>query len=102
MGSAAATSHVPTRVVLTRIPDSWAWMRTDILIRLVPFATAFAIAWWLTRGASWLGLSLGDVAVQLIFAGIAAPVMFAAAVAVQLWLTRRRHALSVPAGPGDA
>jgi len=89
-------------VVLTRIPDSWAWMRTDILIRLVPFAIAFAIAWWVTRGASWLGLSLGDVAVQLIFAVIAAPVMFAAAAAVQLWLTRRRHALSVPAGPGDA
>ncbi len=28
--------------------------------------------------------------------------MFAAAVAVQLWLTRRRGALSVPAGAGDA
>ena len=28
--------------------------------------------------------------------------MFVAAVAVQLWLTRRRGALSVPAGAGDA
>ncbi|TMF65999.1 MAG: CPBP family intramembrane metalloprotease [Chloroflexi bacterium] len=39
---------------------------------------------------------------QLWFAAIAAPSMFLAAVAVQLWLTRRRGALSVPADAGDA
>ena len=39
---------------------------------------------------------------QLAFAAIAAPVMFVAAVAVQLWLARRRGALSVPAGADDA
>ncbi|TMF83459.1 MAG: CPBP family intramembrane metalloprotease [Chloroflexi bacterium] len=44
----------------------------------------------------------GDIAVQLWFAAIAAPSMFLAAVAVQLWLTRRRGALSVPADAGDA
>jgi membrane protease YdiL (CAAX protease family) len=88
--------------VLTHIPDSWAWMRPDIVIRLVPFSIAFAIAYAVTGGAPWLALSAGDVMVQLLFAAIAAPVMFAAAVTVQLWLTRRRGALSVPADARDA
>ncbi len=39
---------------------------------------------------------------QLVFAAVAAPLMFAAAVVVQLWLTRRRGALSVPANAADA
>ena len=34
---------------------------------------------------------------QLIFAGVAAPLLFLAAMLVQLWLTRRRGVLSVPA-----
>ena len=36
------------------------------------------------------------------FALVGVPVMFLAAVAVQLWLTRRRGALAVPADAGDA
>ncbi len=36
------------------------------------------------------------------FAVAAAPLMFAAAVVVQLWLARRRGALSVPANAADA
>jgi membrane protease YdiL (CAAX protease family) len=88
--------------VLTRIPDSWAWARTDILVRLLPFAVAYAIAYRFSGGASWLGLSAGDVGVQLLFAALGVPIMFVAAVAVQLWLTRRRGALSVPADAGDA
>ena len=77
-------------------------MRPDIVIRLIPFGIAFAVAYALSGGAAWLGLSTGDLTVQLIFAAVAAPVMFVAAVAVQLWLTRRRGAVSVPAGAGDA
>ena len=77
-------------------------MWSDILLRLLPFAAAFAIAYWITDGARWLGAGTGDLAVQLIFAAIAAPLMFVAAVAVQLWLTRRRRALSVPADGRDA
>jgi membrane protease YdiL (CAAX protease family) len=77
-------------------------MWSDILLRLLPFAAAYAIAYWVTGGARWLGAGTGDLGVQLAFAGIAAPLMFVAAVAVQLWLTRRRRALSVPAGGGDA
>ena len=91
----------PTRVVLTRIPDSWAWVRTDVLVRLLPFAAAYVIAQRTSGGAAWLGLTGGDVAVQLWFAALAAPSMFMAAAAVQLWLTRRRGALSVPADAGD-
>jgi membrane protease YdiL (CAAX protease family) len=77
-------------------------MRPDLLVRLGPFTLAFGVAYWWTGGAPWLGLAPGDLGVQLVFAAVATPLMFAAAVAVQLWLTRRRGALSVPAGPGDA
>ena len=77
-------------------------MRSDLLVRIIPFTLAVAVAAAVTHRAQWLGLQWGDVAVQLTFAGIAIPVMFAAAVGVQLWLTRRRGALSVPAGADDA
>jgi membrane protease YdiL (CAAX protease family) len=77
-------------------------MWSDILIRLLPFAVAYAVAYRLSGGASWLGLSAGDLGVQLVFAGIAGPLMFCAAAAVQLWLTRRRRLLSVPADGRDA
>jgi len=77
-------------------------MWSDILLRLLPFGAAYAIAYRVTSGAGWLGFGAGDLVVQLIFAAIAAPLMFAAAVAVQLWLTRRRRALSVPADGRDA
>jgi membrane protease YdiL (CAAX protease family) len=88
--------------VLTRIPDSWAWMRPDLVFRLLPFAIAYAAAWYLSAHAAWLGLSLGNLGVQLAFAAVATPLSFAAAVAVQLWLTRRRGSLAVPANRGDA
>lgn len=90
------------KLVLTRIPHSWAWMRSDLLVRLLPFAAAYAVAYRLSSGAPWLGLSWGNLGVQLLFAAVASPPMFAAAAAVQLWLTRRRRVLAVPAGPGDA
>lgn len=62
----------------------------------------YAIAYELEAHRSSLGLSAGWLGVQLVFAAVAAPVMFAAAVWVQLWLTRRRGALSVPANGRDA
>jgi membrane protease YdiL (CAAX protease family) len=89
-------------LVLTRIPDSWAWVRVDIPIRLLPFAVAYALAQGVSGGAPWLGLGAGNLAGQLWFAALAAPLMFGAAVAVQLRLTRRRGALSVPADARDA
>lgn len=77
-------------------------MRPDLLVRLLPFAAAYALAYRLTGGGPWLGWSAGNLEVQLVFGFAAAPLMFAAAVTVQLWLTRRRRALSVPANAGDA
>jgi len=77
-------------------------MWSDILLRLLPFAAAYAAIYRLSGGASWLVLSAGNLGAQLLFAGVAAPLMFCAAVAVQLWLTRRRRVLSVPADGRDA
>jgi len=90
-----------TRVALTRIPDSWAWMAPDLLRRLLPFALVVAVVEIGWRPA-WLGFSLGRLASQVEFAAVAAPVLFVAAAAVQLLLARRRGALSVPSGAGDA
>lgn len=77
-------------------------MRPDLLVRLLPLAAACALADQLFHGPAWLGLGLGRPDVQALFAAVAAPLMFAIAVAVQLYLTRRRGALSVPADAGDA
>lgn len=77
-------------------------MRPDLLIRILPFALVFMAVYVLARRPSWLGLAPGWLADQLIFGLAAAPIMFVAAVLAQLWLARRRGALSVPGGGGDA
>ena len=88
-------------LVLTRVPDSWAWMKPDLLMRLLPFAAACVLVQAIWKPA-WLGLGTGRLGVQLLFGAVAAPVMFVAAMAVQWWLTRRRGALMVPAAADDA
>src|SRR5712692_4445327 len=95
------TTKTGTRLLPTHIPDSWAWIAPDLLLRLLPFAALCAAAQVIWHPA-WLGLGLGRLEVQLVFAVAAAPLMFAAAVVVQLWLARRRGALSVPANAADA
>jgi membrane protease YdiL (CAAX protease family) len=102
MTSTSGTYKTPTRVLLTHIPGSWAWMRKDLGVRLLPFALAFAVALVAFGRPQWLGFGLGNLRAQLLFGFIAAPAMFAASCAVQLWLTRRRGALRVPSGPSDA
>ncbi|HEY0829612.1 MAG TPA: CPBP family intramembrane glutamic endopeptidase [Candidatus Dormibacteraeota bacterium] len=102
IGSDRATQRLPTRLLLTRIPDSWRWMRPDIVVRLLPFTAAYAVIYIASDRAGWLGLGSGRLGAQLVFAAVAAPVMFFAAALVQLLLTRRRGTLSVPAGPADA
>ena len=77
-------------------------MRPDLLVRLLPFAAAYAVAYLVTSRPAWLGFNPGRLGVQLVFGLVAAPLLFGAAVALQLWLTRRRGALSVPATAGDA
>jgi membrane protease YdiL (CAAX protease family) len=76
-------------------------MKPDLLIRLAPFAGAYGAVQLIWRPA-WLGFSPGRIDVQLWFGAIGLPLMFAAAVVVQLLLTRRRGALSVPAVGNDA
>jgi len=89
-------------VVGTNIPDSWAWMRTDLLARIAPFVIAYATAYSVLSRPAAFGLSFGRPGVQLLFAAVAAPFLFFASAGVQLWLTRRRGALSVPANGRDA
>src|ERR1700692_1903578 len=96
------TSKAPTRLVLTRIPDSWAWMRTDLLFRILPFALLSAVAYALASRPAWFGVGPGRIGDQVAFGLVAAPIMFVAAMFAQLWLARRRGALSAPAGRGDA
>src|SRR5437879_10194506 len=102
MGSERATQSVPTRLLLTRIPDSWSWMRWDLLVRLLPFTVAYAVIYIASSRSAWLGLGPGNLTAQLVFAAVASPVMFGAAAAVLPWLTRRRGAVRVPGGPGRA
>jgi CAAX prenyl protease-like protein len=92
---------LPIRIVLTRIPDSWTWMWPDLRTRLLGFAVVVAAVEVIWR-PSWLGLSLGNLTAQLLFATVAAPILFVAAMFVQLRLARRRGAISVPAGADDA
>jgi membrane protease YdiL (CAAX protease family) len=77
-------------------------MRPDLLVRLLPFAAAYLIAYAVTSHARWLGLTAGSVMAQLMFALVAAPAMFVAAAAVQWRLTLRRGALNVPLDSADA
>src|ERR1700694_5997705 len=102
MTSGSTTLRNSTRFIGTDIPDSWAWMRPDLLVRIGPFVAVYAIAYLLESRPAWLGFGAGRVAVQLIFAVVAAPLMFVAAASVQVWLTRRRGELSVPANARDA
>src|SRR5712692_6133699 len=102
MTSTSGTHKPPTRVLHTDIPGSWAWMRVDVAVRLLPFAAAYALAFHFLRRPAWLGFGLGNLHAQLLFAAITSPLLFVASGTVQLWLTRRRGALRVPAGPADA
>lgn len=76
-------------------------MAPDLLRRLLPFALVAAVVEIAWRPA-WLGFSGGRLSAQVIFAAIAAPILFVAAAVVQLLLARRRGVLSVPSGGGDA
>jgi len=51
-------------------------MRSDLLVRLLPFAAAYTIAYLASSGARWLGLSTGDLGVQLLFAAVASPAFY--------------------------
>jgi membrane protease YdiL (CAAX protease family) len=102
MTSGSSTLTASTRLIRTDIPQSWAWMRPDLLVRIGPFVAVCAIAYLLASRPEWFGWSAGRLEVQLVFAAVGAPSLFAAAMLVQLFLTRRRGVLSVPADARDA
>ena len=77
-------------------------MRPDLAIRILPFTAVSGAVYLLWSRPSWFGLGPGRLDAQLLFGVVMAPLMFVAAMAAQLWLARRRGALSVPAGGGDA
>jgi len=99
-----ASNHLirSTRLVFTDIRDSWAWIRPDLFFRIAPFVIAFAVAYRLEPRKASLGWSVGRWEVQLAFGVVTALLMFGAAASVQLWLMRRRGALSVPVSARDA
>lgn len=76
-------------------------MAPDLLRRLLPF-TVVVVVVEIGWKPSWLGFSAGRLGAQLLFAAVAAPVLFVAATFVQLWLSRRRGALLVPSAGNDA
>src|SRR5260221_7008205 len=80
----------------TRTGDSLAWMRRDAVIRLLPFATVVGVV-WASRHPRWLGLSAGRARLQAAAGLTGSVLLFGAATAGQLLLTRRRRALKVPA-----
>src|SRR5258708_22377798 len=87
-------------LVRTDIGDSLAWMRPDLVARLVPFGLVVGVVWLVWR-PSWLGRVPGRLAEQLVFGVAGALVFFAAACLLQVGTTRLRGSLKVPANRAD-
>jgi membrane protease YdiL (CAAX protease family) len=88
------------RLIPTRAPETLAWIRLDLLTRLVPFAFVVTLVYRLWRPA-WLGFSPGNLGAQLWFGLLGGALLFLASGIVQLLLTRRRQTLRVPADRPD-
>ncbi len=89
------------RAQLTEPAETLGWAKQDLVVRLIPFALVCAAVDVIWR-PPWLGLGPGRLGLQLIFGLAGLPVMFAAATAIQLAVSRRRGAMLVPAGGADA
>jgi membrane protease YdiL (CAAX protease family) len=98
--AAVAIERPMALLMPTYTRDSIAWMRPDLLARLVPF-TVVAIAVWAVWQPRWLGLGPGRLDVQLAFGLPGALLFFAASCVLQVVLTRRRGSLKVPASSAD-
>ncbi|MDQ6919190.1 MAG: CPBP family intramembrane metalloprotease [Candidatus Dormibacteraeota bacterium] len=91
-------SQAAVRVIPGHTADTLRWVLPDLATRLVPFGVAVAVV-ALVWHPAWLGLTLGDVRVQVGFGVLAFPIMFGLAALIQLPLSRRRGALKVPDVP---
>ncbi|HEY8812020.1 MAG TPA: CPBP family intramembrane glutamic endopeptidase [Candidatus Dormibacteraeota bacterium] len=91
-------AQAAVNVIPGRIEDTLRWVLPDLATRLLPLAAAVAVvaAVW---HPGWLGLTLGELGVQLAFGLAALPIMFVLAALLQLPLSRRRGALKVPDVP---
>lgn len=90
-----ANGRAEVRVIPGHPAATLRWVLPDLVTRLLPFALAVAAVEAVWRPA-WVGLSVGDLPVQLGFGLGALPLMFTLAAVLQLWLSRRRGALVVP------
>jgi membrane protease YdiL (CAAX protease family) len=91
----------PFVLVPTRARDNLAWMRPDLLVRLLPFS-AVPLGAWLVWRPAWAGLSTGRADVQLAFGLPAAVLFFVAGALVQRAATGWRGHLAVPASGATA
>jgi membrane protease YdiL (CAAX protease family) len=98
---ASARVDEPVSLVLTRPADSLAWMRIDLVQRLLPFAATIAVVWLVARPA-WMGIVPGRLPAQLAFGLAGGAGGFAAACLLQRLLAPIRGSLRVPAGRADA
>lgn len=89
-------------LIPTGAGQSLAWMRVDLLQRLLPLSAVVLGAWLAAGRPGWVGLSGGRLEVQLLFGAVGGCVLFLAAAVVQLPLSRRRGTLLVPASTTDA
>jgi membrane protease YdiL (CAAX protease family) len=99
-GEVAPAERPVITLLPTRTSDSVAWMRPDLLQRLIPF-TLVAVAVWAIWQPRWLGLGLGRLDVQLAFGVPGAIVFFGASCVLQVALTPRRGSLKVPGSSYD-
>jgi len=91
-------AQAAVRVIPGHTEDTLRWVLPDLATRLLPFGAVVVLA-QLVWHPGWLGLTGGYLPVQLGFGFAAFPVMFVLAALVQLPLSRRRGALTVPDVP---
>lgn len=90
-----------TRIKRVSVSESLAWMRVDLLIRLLPFLVAVGAVELIWR-PSWLGLSWGQFGTQLGFGLVAGAIGFVMGTRVRFALASRLGFLPLPGAHGAA